>query len=114
MTGKVLGRVGIERLPQRESHQAHPHRDRPGRARRACGVVEFGYAPTGLALLLGAALVATLDHRVQLLAAGALGLTTAVLLAVTGRPRAVPPAGPDAPGETAPPDAATPPPYQRE
>ncbi|URM92340.1 hypothetical protein LUW75_22950 [Streptomyces sp. MRC013] len=37
--------------------------------------------------------MATLDHRVQLLAAGVLGLTAAALLAVTGRPRPLPPAG---------------------
>lgn len=53
------------------------------------------FAPTGLAILAGTALVATLDYRVQLLAAGVLGLTTAVLLVVTGRPHAVPPAGPN-------------------
>ncbi|NEY31037.1 MFS transporter [Streptomyces sp. PRKS01-65] len=54
------------------------------------------FAPTGLALLAGTALVATLDYRVQLLAAGVLGLTTAALLAVAGRSRAVPSAGADA------------------
>ncbi|MFJ9622995.1 MFS transporter [Streptomyces sp. NPDC101181] len=52
------------------------------------------FAPTGLAILAGTALVATLDYRVQLLAAGVLGLTTAVLLAVTGRPHAESPTGP--------------------
>ncbi|CAL9578664.1 hypothetical protein SUDANB106_05001 [Streptomyces sp. enrichment culture] len=53
------------------------------------------FAPTALALLAGTALVATLDYRVQLLAAGALVLTAAVLLAVTGRSHAVPSAGPN-------------------
>ncbi|MFP8960441.1 hypothetical protein ACLIYP_07695 [Streptomyces nanhaiensis] len=53
------------------------------------------FAPTALALLAGTALVATLDYRVQLLAAGALVLAAAVLLAVTGRPHAVPSAGPN-------------------
>jgi hypothetical protein len=48
------------------------------------------FAPTGLALLAGTALVATLDYRIQLLAAGALALTTAALLALTGHPYAVP------------------------
>lgn len=53
------------------------------------------FAPTGLALLAGTAMVALLDYRVQLLAAGALGLTTALLLAVTARaPRRHGPAGP--------------------
>jgi MFS family permease len=43
------------------------------------------FAPTGLALLAGTVMVATLDHRVQLLAAGVLGLAAAVLLATAGR-----------------------------
>jgi MFS family permease len=51
------------------------------------------FAPTGLALLAGTAMVATLDHRVQLLAAGVLGLAAAVLLATAGRaPRGAEPA----------------------
>jgi len=61
------------------------------------------FAPTGLALLAGTALVATLDYRVQLLSAGVLGLTTAVALALTGRPRAVPSPEPNA--ETGPREA---------
>ncbi|WP_416982246.1 MFS transporter [Streptomyces sp. T028] len=46
----------------------------------------LAFAPTALALLAGTAMVAILDYRVQLLAAGALGLATALLLAVTARP----------------------------
>ncbi|ARF52848.1 MFS transporter [Streptomyces gilvosporeus] len=53
------------------------------------------FAPTGLALLAGTAMVAALDYRVQLLAAGALGLATALLLTVTARTsRRRGPAGP--------------------
>ena len=46
------------------------------------------FAPTGLAVLLGAGMVATLDYRIQTLLAGALGLLTAVGLAAvkTSRP----------------------------
>ncbi|EGG43370.1 integral membrane efflux protein [Streptomyces griseoaurantiacus M045] len=44
------------------------------------------FAPTGLALLAGTALVTTVDYRVQLLAAAGLGVTVAALLAVRGRP----------------------------
>ncbi|MGI5466222.1 MFS transporter [Streptomyces sp. CA-132043] len=43
------------------------------------------FAPTGLALLAGTAMIAALDYRVQLLAAGSLGLATALLLALTAR-----------------------------
>ncbi|MEU6273316.1 MFS transporter [Streptomyces populi] len=43
------------------------------------------YAPTGLALLLGTGMVAGLDYRVQLLAAGTFGLAAAAVLAATGR-----------------------------
>ncbi|MET8100373.1 MFS transporter [Streptomyces sp. NPDC005236] len=43
------------------------------------------YAPTGLALLLGTGMVAGLDYRVQLLAAGVLGLAAAATLTVPGR-----------------------------
>ena len=39
------------------------------------------FAPTGLAVLLGAGMVATLDYRIQTLLAGGLGLLTAVELA---------------------------------
>ncbi|MGC4985464.1 MFS transporter [Streptomyces sp. DT193] len=45
----------------------------------------FVYAPTGLALLLGSGMVAVLDYRVQLLAAGASGLAVAFVLTVKGR-----------------------------
>ncbi|MGW4203013.1 MFS transporter [Streptomyces sp. NPDC004726] len=45
------------------------------------------FTPTGLALLAGTAMVAVLDYRVQLLAAAALGLATALLLAGGGRRR---------------------------
>ncbi|MFJ2762963.1 MFS transporter [Streptomyces prasinus] len=51
------------------------------------------FAPTGLAILAGTAMVAVLDYRVQLLAAGMLALTTALLLALTGRTPAEPPEG---------------------
>jgi MFS family permease len=52
------------------------------------------FTPTGLALLAGTAMVAVFDHRVQLLAAGALGLAAALLPAVTARARRRPcPAG---------------------
>lgn len=43
------------------------------------------FAPTGLALLAGTAMVAVLDYRVQLLTAGALGLAAALLLSFTAR-----------------------------
>ncbi|MET7987536.1 MFS transporter [Streptomyces sp. NPDC005281] len=43
------------------------------------------YAPTGLALLLGTGMVAGLDYRVQLLAAGVSGLAAAAALTVPGR-----------------------------
>jgi MFS family permease len=50
------------------------------------------YAPTGLALLLGVGTVASLDYRVQILAAGLLGLAAAATLAMTGRtPRSTTP-----------------------
>jgi MFS family permease len=51
------------------------------------------YAPTGIALLIGSAMVATLDYRVQLLTAAALALTAATALATTGPrdPRVSPP-----------------------
>jgi MFS family permease len=42
------------------------------------------YAPTGLALLLGTGMVAGFDYRVQLLAAGLVGLVTAAVLVLTG------------------------------
>ncbi|MFJ7967836.1 MFS transporter [Streptomyces sp. NPDC096324] len=52
------------------------------------------YAPTGLALLLGTGMVAGLDYRVQLLAAGTFGLIAASALALTGRTtRATAPVG---------------------
>ncbi|WP_459740096.1 MFS transporter [Streptomyces sp. E-15] len=52
------------------------------------------YAPTGLALLLGAGMVAGLDYRIQLAAAGVSGLAAAAVLAVTGRTvRTTAPAG---------------------
>ncbi|MFD5639507.1 MFS transporter [Streptomyces sp. NPDC127077] len=52
------------------------------------------YAPTGLALLLGTGMVAGLDYRVQLLAAGTFGLAAASALALTGRTtRATAPVG---------------------
>ncbi|WP_030739221.1 MFS transporter [Streptomyces sp. NRRL S-31] len=52
------------------------------------------YAPTGLALLLGAGMVAGLDYRIQLAAAGMSGLAAAAVLAVTGRTvRTTAPAG---------------------
>ncbi|WP_406835342.1 MFS transporter [Streptomyces sp. AHU1] len=52
------------------------------------------YAPTGLALLLGTGMVAGLDYRVQLLAAGTFGLAAAAVLAMTGRTtRTTAPAG---------------------
>ncbi|MBC2876495.1 MULTISPECIES: MFS transporter [Streptomyces] len=43
------------------------------------------FAPTGLALLAGTAMVATVDYRVQLVVAGALAPSTALLLAISGR-----------------------------
>ncbi|MFF4540214.1 MFS transporter [Streptomyces aureus] len=43
------------------------------------------YAPTGLALLVGTGLVAGLDYRVQLVAAGLCGLAAASVLTLTGR-----------------------------
>ncbi len=43
------------------------------------------YAPTGLALLVGTAMVAGLDYRVQILTAGTLGLAAAAALGMTGR-----------------------------
>ncbi|MGW1537505.1 MFS transporter [Streptomyces aureus] len=43
------------------------------------------YAPTGLALLVGTGLVARLDYRVQLVAAGLCGLAAASALTLTGR-----------------------------
>ncbi|AOR34269.1 hypothetical protein BFF78_27320 [Streptomyces fodineus] len=43
------------------------------------------YAPTGLALLLGTGMVAGFDYRVQILAAGMVGLAVATVLALTGR-----------------------------
>ncbi|WP_326783308.1 MFS transporter [Streptomyces sp. NBC_00151] len=45
----------------------------------------FVYAPTGLALLLGSGMVAVLDYRVQLLAAGTSGLAVASVLTAKGR-----------------------------
>ncbi|GGL93854.1 MFS transporter [Streptomyces fumigatiscleroticus] len=61
------------------------------------------YAPTGLALLLGSGLVAVLDHRVQILASGLIGLAVAATLVVTGRTaRTAAPAGTEpAPGHHA-------------
>ncbi|MEV6161271.1 MFS transporter [Streptomyces sp. NPDC052052] len=53
------------------------------------------FAPTGLALLAGSAMVAVLDYRMQLLAAGALGLVTALLLTVGARAAKTP--DPEAP-----------------
>lgn len=43
------------------------------------------YAPTGLALLVGTGLVAGLDYRVQLVAAGLCGLAAVSVLTLTGR-----------------------------
>lgn len=43
------------------------------------------FAPTGLALLIGTAMVAGLDYRVQLLTAGVLGLAWAAVLTLGGR-----------------------------
>ncbi|WP_330328380.1 MFS transporter [Streptomyces sp. NBC_00536] len=54
-----------------------------GRVAATAGTLMF--APTGLALLLGTAMVAALDYRVQIIAAGLFGLAAAVLLAVVGR-----------------------------
>ncbi|GAA2260389.1 MULTISPECIES: MFS transporter [Kitasatospora] len=51
------------------------------------------FAPTGLALLIGTAMVAGLDYRAQLLIAGAMGLTWAAVLTVAGR--AARPTAPD-------------------
>ncbi|MGI5341610.1 MFS transporter [Streptomyces sp. CA-181903] len=52
------------------------------------------FAPTGLALLAGTAMVAAVDYRGQLVAAGALALSTALLLTITARtPRRHDPAG---------------------
>lgn len=53
-----------------------------GRVAASANTVIF--APTGLALLLGSAMVATLDYRVQTLAAGALGLAAAAALVLSG------------------------------
>ncbi|MFE1784872.1 MFS transporter [Streptomyces sp. NPDC059506] len=69
------------------------------------------FAPTGLALLAGTAMVAVLDHRVQLLAAGAVALGAAALLVATGRTRTAPPAAapaapPAGPGRDRPPRGA--------
>lgn len=54
-----------------------------GRVAATAGTLMF--APTGIALLIGTAMVAGLDHRVQLLTAGALGLAGAAALALAGR-----------------------------
>jgi len=43
------------------------------------------YAPTGLALLLGTGMVAVLDYRVQLVAAGVVGLAVAAAVVLAGR-----------------------------
>lgn len=43
------------------------------------------YAPTGLALLLGTGMVAVLDYRVQIVAAGVVGLAVAASVVLTGR-----------------------------
>ncbi|RST06932.1 MFS transporter [Streptomyces sp. WAC07149] len=63
-----------------------------GRVAATAGTLMF--APTGIALLVGSAMVAGLDHRVQLLAAGSMGLAWAAVLALTGRRGRAP--GPDA------------------
>ncbi|MET8169370.1 MFS transporter [Streptomyces sp. NPDC005329] len=55
-----------------------------GRVAAAAGTLM--YSPTGFALLLGAGTVASLDYRVQILVAGALGLAAAAPLAAGGRP----------------------------
>ncbi|MFJ8209361.1 MFS transporter [Streptomyces sp. NPDC096033] len=59
------------------------------------------FAPTGLALLAGSAMVAGLDYRVQLLTAGALGLAWAAALALTGRPAGPSPRPSRRPSESA-------------
>ncbi|GAA2789569.1 MFS transporter [Kitasatospora paracochleata] len=62
------------------------------------------FAPTGPAVIIGAAMVAGLDYRVQLLAAGATGLASAAVLARAGRaPR---PTAPDGARSTAEPQQA--------
>lgn len=67
--------------------QTAVQRDTPdellGRVSAAAGTLM--YSPTGLALLLGAATVATLDYRVQIFAAGVLGLAAAAALATRVR-----------------------------
>jgi hypothetical protein len=67
--------------------QTAVQRDTPdellGRVSAAAGTLM--YSPTGLALLLGAGTVATLDYRVQILVAGVLGLAAAAALATSGR-----------------------------
>ncbi|MFD5820597.1 MFS transporter [Streptomyces sp. NPDC127038] len=63
--------------------QRHTPSELLGRVTATAGTVM--YAPTGLALLLGAGMVARLDYRVQLLAAGTFGLAAAATLTLTGR-----------------------------
>ncbi|GAA4494899.1 MFS transporter [Actinoallomurus oryzae] len=53
--------------------------------RVAAGANTLMYAPTGLALLLGTAMVAVLDYRVQIAVSGTLALAVAVALVATGR-----------------------------
>lgn len=53
--------------------------------RVAAGANTLMYAPTGLALLLGTAMVAVFDYRVQTALSGALALVVAAALAMTGR-----------------------------
>jgi MFS family permease len=53
--------------------------------RVAAGANTLMYAPTGLALLLGTAMVAVLDYRVQTAVSGTLALAVAVALVTTGR-----------------------------
>jgi hypothetical protein len=53
--------------------------------RVAAGANTLMYAPTGLALLLGTAMVAVLDYRVQIAVSGTLALAVAVALVTTGR-----------------------------
>lgn len=54
-----------------------------GRVAASAGTIVF--APTGLALLLGTAMVATFDYRTQILAAGMVSLAAVALLMTTGR-----------------------------
>ncbi|MEU4173079.1 MFS transporter [Streptomyces sp. NPDC026665] len=63
--------------------QKHTPSELLGRVAATAGTLM--YAPTGIALLLGTGMVAALDYRVQLLAAGMSGLAAAAVLTVTGR-----------------------------